>query len=190
MIRPTPRTTRTDTLFPYTTLFRSSCSGRSNAEPHTADVLLPPNSPATASTPPAKCPKVLPMCPVQNVTYVSGRSAEIQASKKWLRVTPGVTAALSCSQVLLPRMGCESVYDWGFDSGRALYVHRLQFSREARCKRPGRSRRWLLVVGFPNHCPRQCRYIHQRFAADRQAQRLWRTFSEFCSGLRCAVDMA
>src|SRR3546814_21094228 len=124
------------------------------------------------------------MCPVQNVTYVSGRSAEIQASKKWLRVTPGVTAALSCSQVLLPRMGCGSVYDWGFDSGRALYVHRLQFSREARCKRPGRSRRWLLVVGFPNHCPRQCRYIHQRFAADRQAQRLWRTFSEFCSGLR------
>src|SRR3546814_6476043 len=66
------------------------------------------------------------MCPVQNVTYVSGRSAEIQASKKWLRVTPGVTAALSCSQVLLPRMGCESVYDWGFDSGRALYVHRSE----------------------------------------------------------------
>src|SRR3546814_2558146 len=84
-----------------------SCSRRSKAEPQTADVLLPPNSPSTASTPPAKCPKVLPMCPVQNVTYVSGRSAEIQASKKWLRVTPGVTAALSCSQVLLPRMGCE-----------------------------------------------------------------------------------
>src|SRR3546814_13384034 len=27
MIRPPPRSTRTDTLFPYTTLFRSSCHG-------------------------------------------------------------------------------------------------------------------------------------------------------------------
>src|SRR3546814_4183783 len=55
-----------------------SCSRRSKAEPQTADVLLPPNSPSTASTPPAKCPKVLPMCPVQNVTYVSGRSAALR----------------------------------------------------------------------------------------------------------------
>src|SRR3546814_9748415 len=28
MIRRPPRSTRTDTLFPYTTLFRSACSGR------------------------------------------------------------------------------------------------------------------------------------------------------------------
>src|SRR3546814_1635522 len=28
MIRPPPRSTRTDTLFPYTTLFRSRCQGR------------------------------------------------------------------------------------------------------------------------------------------------------------------
>src|SRR3546814_12364279 len=29
MIRRPPRSTRTDTLFPYTTLFRSCCAGRS-----------------------------------------------------------------------------------------------------------------------------------------------------------------
>src|SRR3546814_4885576 len=111
-----------------------------------------------------RSPKGVPRCPVQNVTYVSGRSAEIQASKKWPRVTPGVTAALRCSQVLLPRMGCESVCAWGFDSRGALYVHRTQFSRVARCRSPSRPRRWLLVVGFSTLCPRQCRYIHQRFA--------------------------
>jgi hypothetical protein len=33
-----------------------------------------PNSLSTASTPPAKCRKVLPMCPVRDATYVSGRS--------------------------------------------------------------------------------------------------------------------
>src|SRR3546814_18219409 len=35
MVRPTPRFTRTDTLFPYTTLFRSSgTSGRTDAGDH------------------------------------------------------------------------------------------------------------------------------------------------------------
>ncbi|MER9926514.1 hypothetical protein NKJ84_27180, partial [Mesorhizobium sp. M0048] len=33
-----------------------------------------PNTLSTASTPPGKNRKVLPMCPVQIVTYVSGRS--------------------------------------------------------------------------------------------------------------------
>src|SRR3546814_1999792 len=31
MIRRPPRSTRTDTLFPYTTLFRSNCSGNTNS---------------------------------------------------------------------------------------------------------------------------------------------------------------
>ncbi|MER9925812.1 hypothetical protein NKJ84_23420, partial [Mesorhizobium sp. M0048] len=34
-----------------------------------------PNTLSTASTPPGKNRKVLPMCPVQIVTYVSGRSS-------------------------------------------------------------------------------------------------------------------
>src|SRR3546814_3384619 len=33
MIRRTPRSTRTDTLFPYTTLFRSPVIGRSGSRP-------------------------------------------------------------------------------------------------------------------------------------------------------------
>src|SRR3546814_9043900 len=33
MIRPPPRSTRTDTLFPYTTLFRSQAAGRSHYFP-------------------------------------------------------------------------------------------------------------------------------------------------------------
>src|SRR3546814_2142720 len=32
MIRPPPRSTRTDTLFPYTTLFRSACQRQVSAE--------------------------------------------------------------------------------------------------------------------------------------------------------------
>src|SRR3546814_10510934 len=34
MIRRPPRSTRTDTLFPYTTLFRSACLDGNGAEPH------------------------------------------------------------------------------------------------------------------------------------------------------------
>src|SRR3546814_8090304 len=44
MIRRPPRSTRTDTLFPYTTLFRSSRQGRPRAHQHTSlrrDPLLP-----------------------------------------------------------------------------------------------------------------------------------------------------
>src|SRR3546814_15531052 len=37
MIRRPPRSTRTDTLFPYTTLFRSGCDTRQSARPPAAD---------------------------------------------------------------------------------------------------------------------------------------------------------
>src|SRR3546814_11155969 len=37
MIRRPPRSTRTDTLFPYTTLFRSSCYGQGSVVSSTAD---------------------------------------------------------------------------------------------------------------------------------------------------------
>lgn len=40
----------------------------------TEDALPSPNSLSTASTPPYQKLEVLPMCPVQSVTYVSGRS--------------------------------------------------------------------------------------------------------------------
>src|SRR3546814_4131547 len=40
MIRRPPRSTRTDTLFPYTTLFRSDLSGR-RVEPHEAGIAVP-----------------------------------------------------------------------------------------------------------------------------------------------------
>src|SRR3546814_3236700 len=36
MIRLPPRSTRTDTLFPYTTLFRSACGRHHRQEPHGA----------------------------------------------------------------------------------------------------------------------------------------------------------
>src|SRR3546814_2841518 len=39
MIRLTPRSTRTDTLFPYTTLFRSTALARADARSVTLDVL-------------------------------------------------------------------------------------------------------------------------------------------------------
>jgi len=49
---------------------------RPAAEPQSEGVLPSPNSLPTASTPPArKKRKVLPMCPVRNVTHVSGRSS-------------------------------------------------------------------------------------------------------------------
>src|SRR3546814_1049700 len=38
MIRRPPRSTRTDTLFPYTTLFRSECFGKSRALWHTRQI--------------------------------------------------------------------------------------------------------------------------------------------------------
>src|SRR3546814_10815784 len=37
MIRRPPRSTRTDTLFPYTTLFRSVCDGNMTFEDHAVD---------------------------------------------------------------------------------------------------------------------------------------------------------
>src|SRR3546814_10481429 len=43
MIRRPPRATRTDTLFPYTTLFRSACPGQDRA------ACSPPNSTGPAS---------------------------------------------------------------------------------------------------------------------------------------------
>src|SRR3546814_3827149 len=52
MIRRPPRSTRTDTLFPYTTLFRSPVAGRLARRPHlgppghpAADVRLQPRQP-------------------------------------------------------------------------------------------------------------------------------------------------
>src|SRR3546814_5762964 len=36
MIRRPPRSTRTDTLFPYTTLFRSKCDDRMESQPRSA----------------------------------------------------------------------------------------------------------------------------------------------------------
>src|SRR3546814_8894219 len=46
MIRRPPRSTRTDTLFPYTTLFRSQCRNRHEAGGTASKLaLLPPASP-------------------------------------------------------------------------------------------------------------------------------------------------
>src|SRR3546814_11182908 len=40
MIRRPPRSTRTDTLFPYTTLFRSGCAKTNNITAHKANELF------------------------------------------------------------------------------------------------------------------------------------------------------
>src|SRR3546814_17143852 len=47
MIRRPPRSTRTDTLFPYTTLFRSICAARSHAHA-LGNVVRPPPPPPKA----------------------------------------------------------------------------------------------------------------------------------------------
>ena len=44
-----------------------------------------PNTLSTASTPPAKGPKVLPMCPVRFVTYLSGRAERAIVSLSFLQ---------------------------------------------------------------------------------------------------------
>src|SRR3546814_20170944 len=52
MIRRPPRSTRTDTLFPYTTLFRSRLDrieGRARIEPHGIDAVLDRDHPALAA---------------------------------------------------------------------------------------------------------------------------------------------
>src|SRR5205823_3427027 len=49
---------------------------RPAAERQTAGARPLPNTPSTASTPPPKGERVLPMCPVRSVTYVSGRSQQ------------------------------------------------------------------------------------------------------------------
>src|SRR3546814_653908 len=51
MIRRTPRSTRTDTLFPYTTLFRSASSGRRRCSMYSAIPRLSTSAPATAVAP-------------------------------------------------------------------------------------------------------------------------------------------
>src|SRR3546814_8373206 len=51
MIRRPPRSTRTDTLFPYTTLFRSSNAGNSFRERLTEVVLTPATRAASATHP-------------------------------------------------------------------------------------------------------------------------------------------
>ena len=53
---------------------RPSCSRRPAGGRQSAGVPPSPNSLSTASTPPAKWRKVLPMCPVRSVTYLSDRS--------------------------------------------------------------------------------------------------------------------
>src|SRR3546814_10727448 len=45
MIRRPPRSTSTDTLFPYTTLFRSGCPTRGGRPPRPAAPGAPPRSP-------------------------------------------------------------------------------------------------------------------------------------------------
>src|SRR3546814_2414420 len=62
MIRRPPRSTRTDTLFPYTTLFRSMVCGRCSMPPISpgpkkcAARLPPPSRPSAGSTSPSTMP--------------------------------------------------------------------------------------------------------------------------------------
>src|SRR5258707_15486380 len=60
---------------------------RPAAERRTAGAPPSPNTPSTASTPPPERGKVLPMCPVRSVTYVSGRSTnELSGCQARLRI--------------------------------------------------------------------------------------------------------
>src|SRR3546814_1837520 len=51
MIRRPPRSTRTDTLFPYTTLFRSEAAMATIPPPPSVDPVLPPDTPSSAPSP-------------------------------------------------------------------------------------------------------------------------------------------
>ena len=71
-------------------------------EPQNEDVPPSPNTLSTASTPPARKRKVLPMCPVRNVTYVSGRSQTLRRKK---------TASI-CKTPQVLQTGCRKFYNY------------------------------------------------------------------------------
>src|SRR3546814_9533016 len=72
MIRRPPRSTRTDTLFPYTTLFRSGCSP-APTWPGTASAPPPPRSPGSGRTA-RRCSR--PPTPASRATASATRSEE------------------------------------------------------------------------------------------------------------------
>jgi hypothetical protein len=77
---------------------RPQAAGRQNV-----DVPPSPKSLSTASTPPAKKRKVLPMSPVQNVTYLSGRTKNADgAIQKWRRSLQTGSASFQASRRLEP----------------------------------------------------------------------------------------
>src|SRR3546814_13509530 len=84
MIRRPPRSTRTDTLFPYTTLFRSIWAGRA-APPHRS----PPNA---APSPERRC-RAPPQAP--NADRLTGHvAAKLHHPGRLCRVAGGAPPAL------------------------------------------------------------------------------------------------
>src|SRR3546814_5029575 len=57
MIRPPPRSTRTDTLFPYTTLFRAAARAAPRARHARSSSVRPPNAPARGGAARASTPR-------------------------------------------------------------------------------------------------------------------------------------
>src|SRR3546814_8648025 len=86
MIRRPPRSTRTDTLFPYTTLFRSSCADAARDGGRTA--------PPAASSPPRMTGRVRPPATPRAIPRprVGGRGEGVEIAVVRAAVDPAVEA--------------------------------------------------------------------------------------------------
>src|SRR3546814_11659970 len=109
MIRRPPRSTRTDTLFPYTTLFRSACAcglvrAKGLEPPHLA-ILVPKTSASTNSATPAQSCRpgaqshaLVPRTPVRAGRRYSRRTAEGKGERRDSRRAGTAGAAGRCSE--------------------------------------------------------------------------------------------
>ncbi|MDX8490897.1 hypothetical protein RFN29_04830, partial [Mesorhizobium sp. VK22B] len=92
--------------------------------PQSEDAPPSPNTLSTASTPPGKNRKVLPMCPVQIVTYLSGRSTqtiEITEKSGWLAALSFETRMISRPRAVSARYQLHQV--GGKVSSRRRIIH-------------------------------------------------------------------
>src|SRR3546814_13478670 len=108
MIRRPPRSTRTDTLFPYTTLFRST-EGRAGA------VLR-----ARSNLPPGAAPIRFPEFPLEHLARILAREFGLEDNR------PGnLVSGEPCAKDPLHLIGVDRHRDLGLDDGEQALAERL-----------------------------------------------------------------
>src|SRR3546814_2856227 len=100
MIRRPPRSTRTDTLFPYTTLFRSALSACSNPRILPARIILDETSRKAAEI---GKPAALDILPLHNSDRGNGRSEEHTSELQSLMRSSYAVFCLKKKKKLVPR---------------------------------------------------------------------------------------